>query len=231
MLYDVIIFDTDGTLLKSMPRKQKLNIINQKLREQGINCKYNEILDAYNEANRFFDLAAPFIIDESDLWCNFIEVILIILDIFQDQNEQVHQISREIAKEILNGTKNSIYPDSIKLCSFLFYHDVKLYAVSSSNNGNIRLSNTKLFKFFTNCYSAENGSPKGYQIFNIINRHPNSEILYIGNDLISDYFLPKIMGCDVILLDRGNKRPNRIKKIKSLSEILQLWREKNIEVK
>jgi FMN phosphatase YigB (HAD superfamily) len=222
MRYDIVIFDIDGTLVKVPPRRHKFRAIRRFLQKEGIQVRI-DISSAYREASRLFDLAAPVIKDEGTLWDLFTETTICLLGQFDIQDPSLKDKIKELACDIKGRGSHVIYKDAMQICKFLASRNVSLFAVTSSNSSDGKLKGTNLEKYFEKILSARSGLTKGEQILRIIREHQKKLILHVGNDLISDVFLPRALGCQAILLDRSGKCFFGVPTIRTLTQMKRLW--------
>lgn len=222
MKYSIVIFDIDGTLMKVPLRKHRIRAIRRFLKKEGIQASI-DIPSAYKEASRLFDLAAPVIKDETRLWNLFTEATICLSGQFDIHDPSLKDKIRELAHIIHGGEKHAIYADAMQICKFLASRRVRLFAVTSSNSSDDKLRGTSLGKCFEKIMSARGGLTKGEQILLITKENLKESILHVGNDLVSDVFLPRALGCHAILLDRSGKRFFDVPKIRTLTQMKRFW--------
>jgi len=222
MRYHIVTFDVDGTLVKLPLRRHKFRAIRRFLQKEGIETRM-DISSAYREASRLFDLAAPVVKDEARLWNLFAETTIILLGQLDIQDSSLKDRIRELACDIKGRGSHVIYKDAMQICEFLASKNVSLFAVTSSNSSDNKLKGTNLEKYFEKIMSARSGLTKGEQILRIAREHQKKSILHVGNDLISDVFLPRALGCHAILLDRSGKGFFGVPTIRNLTQMKRLW--------
>lgn len=224
MRYRTVIFDIDNTLIKSLPRLVKIKIINNVLSEKGFSSDLGLINNSYEKANIFFDLAAPIIKDSNLLWIKFVEVILNQLNIVEDYTF-FEQTAKEIVSHLDSINEIIVYDDANLLCEYLYKKGINLFAVSASIDGDIKIQKTSLHSYFIDVTSTKYGLTKVEQIKNIIERFEGG-FIFIGDDIISDYYIPSLLGCQSILLDRNDSGPKTINKITNLLQLKSFWNDK-----
>lgn len=223
-----ISFDLDGTLIYQDQNRKLRELI--KITEGcGYRVSAESLRTAKEIANQFYDVVAHrFSGKTTELWYHYAEVMTIYLGIMDKR------LIKEIADYLQSygHDARNFYTalDARQMLETLHQQDIRLYIVSNNLQAEERSAMVGIREYFQAVYSTSNGVSKG-DLFGILLKEQEIDgqnLLHVGNDLLSDYFVPTLLGVRTILfVTEENLQPYSSKQLISarsyfaLSELIQ----------
>jgi len=216
-----ILFDIGGTLVKTEPMHETFKRI---LKAKGIDLPPEKITIALEKTKKELDIKKmPEL--RQDFWLKFNLIALENLGIKYD----ILSLAKAIDKEWWDYAKISLYPEALTVLHKLKEKHLKIGIVTNSfqidmEKGLSKLNLRGLFDVEVNIDSAGKAKP-AKEIFMFAVRKlclQLSEVLFVGDEIETDYKGALNAGLQAMLIDRENKANKHIKKMRNLQEILLL---------
>ncbi len=215
-----VLFDLGGTLVKTATIPEILKSI---LDSYGIQRPLTEIASAHREVEkqmRLEDYALPY----REFWFTWNLRILKKLRV----RENPKRLGDVITEEWWDRAHLELYPDAKETLNELRRMGIKMGIVTNGLQKDIEeiLARTSLTGFFDATVGVDAvGKPKPHkEIFNCALERlsvPPHEALYVGDNLEIDYKGAEEAGVKALLLDRDGEVDEKVRKIRSLKEVIR----------
>lgn len=214
-----VLFDLGGTLIKTAPVPE---IIRRILINHGIERSIREISKAHSETERQLSYENYAVLSD-EYWIRWNMIILKKLKIHRN----LEDLARAIAEEWWDYADIELYPDVKETLDHLKKAGLKLGVVTNGFESDVRaiLPRVGLTSFFDVIVTIDMvGKLKPnkeifLQALNKLKVDPE-EVLFIGDILEIDYKGARRVGMNAVLIDRDDKVKKKVKKIRSLNEVM-----------
>lgn len=220
-----ISFDLDRTLV-FQDQSRKLEELVRIAESCGHKVSPESVHAAKEAANQFYDVVAHrFAGRTTELWVQYAEVMATHLEI-TDQR-LANRIVKYLQSYGHEARNFHTPPDASWLLETLQETGRRLFVVSNNLEAEERTVMVGIRRYFQAVYSTVNGVSKADLFGVLLNEQgiDGRDLIHVGNDLVSDYFVPALFGVTPILVvpDRATQQHLSTRPLTTVGSYRALW--------